>query len=144
MGCAFHHVCNAPFLSVADLPVFRYVSATPHKRAVRPRDAKTVESFGCGCYEFREGFIALTIPFNRIDAVESPRFMGAENATAGISEVQRLVLAEIRNNPNVTHEQIAVSIGKGRTVVVKAIRQLREAGLIERVGSNKSGWWRVL
>lgn len=54
------------------------------------------------------------------------------------------MLSDIRSDPNATHDQIAASIGKGRTSVVKAIRQLREGGYIERVGSNKSGWWKVL
>ena len=33
---------------------------------------------------------------------------------------------------------------EGATTAQKAVRRLREGGYIERVGSNKSGWWRVL
>ena len=104
---------------------------------------KIVEVYGRGCYEFREGSIALTIPFNRINAVEPAAPVDAAKDAGELSKVQAEVLAEIRNDPNATHDQIAASIGRGRTAVVKAIRQLREGGYIERVGSNKSGWWRV-
>ena len=105
---------------------------------------KIVEAYGRGCYEFREGSIALTIPFKRIDAVQPTMPSGTTSGDGELSIVEAEVLAEIRNDPNVTHDQIAASIGRGRTAVVKAVRSLRESGRIERVGSNKSGWWRVL
>ena len=105
---------------------------------------KIVEAYGRDCYEFREGSIALTIPFNRINALDSATHSGSTKGANELSKVQVEVLAEIRSDPNATHDQIAASIGKGRTAVVKAIRQLREGGYIERVGSNKSGWWKVL
>ena len=101
-------------------------------------------AYGRDCYEFREGSIALTIPFNRINALEPATHSGSTKGADELSKVQAEVLAEIRSDPNATHDQIAASIGKGRTAVVKAIRQLREGGYIERVGSNKSGWWKVL
>ena len=53
-------------------------------------------------------------------------------------------MEEIRNNPNITKEQIRSRTGKGKTAVDDGIRFLRKNGFIERVGSNKSGYWKVL
>ena len=69
---------------------------------------------------------------------------GAEEVQAPPSSTQQQVLDEIRNNPNVTHDKLAMAIGKSATTAQKAVRFLRENGYIERVGSDRAGWWRVL
>lgn len=53
-------------------------------------------------------------------------------------------LAEIRNNPNITKPKLADTLKIGKTTVDKGIAVLKEYGFIERVGSNKSGYWNVL
>ena len=54
------------------------------------------------------------------------------------------ILEEMRNNPNVTHEQLEKLVGVGRTAIQNNISYLRNNGFIERIGSNKNGWWKVL
>ncbi len=105
---------------------------------------KIVEAYGRDCYEFRPGSIALTIPFNRIDAARPNEPGVVAPAPAGLNRTQQQVLDEIRNNPNVTHDKLALAIGKSATTAQKAVRFLRENGYIERVGSDRAGWWRVL
>ena len=105
---------------------------------------KIVEVYGKDSYEFHEGFIALTIPFNRIDATEPEKPNPAVPALKGLNATQARVLDEIRNDPNITHEVLASAIGRSSTTAQKAVRFLRENGYIERVGSDRSGWWRVL
>lgn len=105
---------------------------------------KIVGAYGRDSYEFRPGSIVLTIPFNRIDAPEHTGQGSAADAPASLNRTQQQVLDEIRNNPNITHEKLASAIGKGVTTAQKAVRFLRENGYIERVGSDKAGWWRVL
>ncbi|MDY5787473.1 winged helix-turn-helix transcriptional regulator [Veillonella caviae] len=53
------------------------------------------------------------------------------------------ILEEIRNNPNITQVQLAQVIGVGVTTIENNIRFLKENGYIERVGSNKTGYWNV-
>ncbi|HAU84647.1 MAG TPA: hypothetical protein DCW90_03810, partial [Lachnospiraceae bacterium] len=57
---------------------------------------------------------------------------------------QKRVLQEIRNNPNITKKQIQDKIGKGKTTVDNGIAYLKESGYIEHVGSNKSGYWKII
>ena len=49
----------------------------------------------------------------------------------------------MRDNPNVTLPQLMIEIELGRTVIQNNVTYLRKNGLIERVGSNKTGYWKV-
>ena len=60
-----------------------------------------------------------------------------------LSSRQEEVLIEIRNNPNVTQPQLSQLIGIGITAIENNIKFLKENGYIERVGSNKTGYWKV-
>ena len=50
----------------------------------------------------------------------------------------------MRDNPNVTIEELHNMIGVSTTAIDNNIAFLRENGYIERIGSNKTGYWRVL
>ena len=103
-----------------------------------------VEAYGRDSYEFRDGSIALTIPFNRIDAVRLVSQSPVAKAPVNLNRTQRRVPEEIRNDPNATYDQPAAAVGRGKSTVNGAVRLLKELGYIERVGSDKSGRWRVL
>lgn len=45
--------------------------------------------------------------------------------------------------PESTLDEIAVAIGVTRRTVEKQVKKLKEAGIVVRVGSNKSGVWKV-
>ena len=49
----------------------------------------------------------------------------------------------MRDNPNVTLPQLMIEIGLGRTAIQNNVTYLRKNGLIERVGSYKTGYWKV-
>ncbi len=95
-------------------------------------------------FEFRENSIAVNLPFNRIDCdmVDNQ----ADNVVDKLNELndtQQKILMEIRNNPNVTQPQLTILVGVGKTAVQNNIVVLKRKGFIERVGSNKSGYWKV-
>jgi ATP-dependent DNA helicase RecG len=54
------------------------------------------------------------------------------------------VLAEIRNNPNVTKPQLAILCNLGKTSIDNNLSKLKALGYIRRVGSNKTGYWKVI
>ena len=54
------------------------------------------------------------------------------------------ILSEMRDNPNVTIEELHNMIGVSTTAIDNNIAFLRENGYIERIGSNKTGYWKVL
>ncbi len=50
----------------------------------------------------------------------------------------------MENIENITHPQLMNIIGIGKTALQNNISFLRKNGFIERVGSNKTGYWRVI
>lgn len=50
----------------------------------------------------------------------------------------------MRNDPNITTAQLRVILGCAETTVENNISYLRKNGYIERVGSRKSGYWKVI
>ena len=57
---------------------------------------------------------------------------------------RRKILTEMRDNPNITAEELRKILGISKTAVDNNISFLRENGYIERVGSKKAGYWNVL
>lgn len=109
---------------------------------------RIVGRYGRDCYEFRENSIVVTIPFDRIDsdrgaAGDKPTHNVGDNPIR-LNDTQRKVLDVMRDNPNVTHAQLMSSLGLGKTSIQNAVSYLRKSGVIVRVGSNKTGWWKVL
>ncbi len=49
----------------------------------------------------------------------------------------------MRNNPNVTTFELIDITGMKKTTVQKYIKELVEGNVIRRVGSDKTGYWKV-
>lgn len=108
------------------------------------------QRYGKEAYEFRENSIVVKIPFNWInvmgdkagDKVSDKSKM--EDEKSPLTKTQIRMLAEIRNNPNIIKPQLAVILNVGKTTVDNGITALKKYGYIERVGSNKTGYWKIL
>jgi Fic family protein len=50
----------------------------------------------------------------------------------------------IKANPHATAEELGLALGIGGRMVRKHIAVLREAKLIERIGGNKTGYWKII
>ncbi len=53
------------------------------------------------------------------------------------------IVAWMFQEPGITIPDIAKEINKSESTVEKTIKQLRQAGIVERVGSTKAGHWKV-
>lgn len=105
---------------------------------------RIVESYGKKVFDFSDNDITVTIPFNRINILEWGDKRGDKWGDKPLNESQKKVLQLISDNPNITKPQIASKLSIGKTTVDRAIDGLKERGLIERVGSNKTGYWKVI
>ena len=54
-----------------------------------------------------------------------------------------LILDYLRENPTATQKAIAEAIGKSRTTVQNAVKELQDKGFLEREGAKKNGRWIV-
>lgn len=107
---------------------------------------KITKLYGKDAFEFRENSIIVKIPFNWIN-VKGDKVGDKVDDKVGdirLSVTQGKILAAIRNNPNITKPQLAALIGVGKTTIDNGIVYLKKNGLIERVGSNKNGYWKAL
>lgn len=93
--------------------------------------------YGEGAFDFSDNDITVTIPFNFINE------MGNKVGDKSLNDSQTRVLAEIRNNPNITKPQLMIICHLGKTSIDKIISVLKEKGYIERIRSNKSGCWKA-
>lgn len=111
---------------------------------------KTIESFGTGfsrvfalCnkadikYNYGNNDFGFVFEFIRTQNVPI-------NVPIKLSDTETFVYNIIRNKFGIKKAQIAVELGKTEMTVQRAIKRLTELGLIERVGSNKSGYWKVV
>lgn len=87
----------------------------------------------------------VTIPFNRINGNSSRKVRDKVNYNVRdkVNKTQAGILKEMRNNPNVTLPQLMVLLNRGKISIQNNVSFLRKNGFIERVGSNKNGYWKV-
>ena len=70
--------------------------------------------------------------------------VGDKVGDKSLNASQIKVLAEIRNNPNITKPQLSIRCNLGKTSIDNILSKLKELGYIKRVGSNKTGYWEVI
>lgn len=61
-----------------------------------------------------------------------------------MTSTDEYILKVLETNGRVTAIRIAEVLGVSESTVRRSFRRLREYGLIERIGSNKAGYWRVV
>ena len=64
--------------------------------------------------------------------------------TVSKEAIKANILSYVRENPNTSYQKIAESTGVVRSTVGKYLKEMIEAGLIKRVGNNKSCYWEIL
>ena len=61
-----------------------------------------------------------------------------------LSKIEKLILEIILENPEITQVNIATKLYKAPKTIQRGIASLKEKGIIERIGSNKKGYWKVM
>ena len=67
----------------------------------------------------------------------------SEKLSDKLSDKEKLALELLVEDPGYTSPQIADKMGVSRVSVTKYLKALKEKGLIERVGSDRKGYWKV-
>lgn len=102
-------------------------------------DAKT------DCSGFIE-FILTAIEESLQEAIQ----MGQDHETPGQTprktpgKTPERILDLLRDAPGLTIPELAANLGKSESAIERAIRKLREAGRLLRIGPDKGGHWQVL
>ena len=110
---------------------------------------KIVENYSKDAFDFRENSIVVTIPFNKNRKIGNNIGNNVGNNVIptrkhGLNETRKKILSEMRHNPNITKAELIIIIGISDTAIDNNIKYLKDNKYLERVGSNKDGYWKVL
>ena len=67
-----------------------------------------------------------------------------KNDTIKLTDADERVLAEIKQNVNITTFKLMDNTGLARPTIARALKTLQDNGIITRVGSRKFGYWEIL
>lgn len=67
----------------------------------------------------------------------------SEKLSDKLSEKEQKTLEILIEDPGYTSPQIAEKLNVSRVSVTKYLKTLKEKGLIERIGSDRKGYWRI-
>ena len=86
------------------------------------------------------------ITFKRPNAVEnnSGQIGGQMGGQMSGQTTIEQVFALIKNNPNITRKQLVEKTGKASSFVQKCINKLKLEQRIQRIGSDRNGYWQIV
>lgn len=101
----------------------------PYCRTIGARRPIVVRDYGEQAFTFSDNMIAVTIPFAR--------------KNVPVNDTEQKILSILLDDPTLNYEEIATIWGKTRKTIMRNIQTLKEKGLMEREGSDKTGSWVV-
>lgn len=66
-----------------------------------------------------------------------------ETVTASLSDIEKRVLEAITNNPTISYGELSLSLKVARASIGRAVSSLKDKGIIQREGSDKTGRWLI-
>ncbi len=57
--------------------------------------------------------------------------------------VKRSILHQLKQNPKANYNELADKTGYSAATIKRHIQELKKLGLIERIGSDKTGYWKI-
>ena len=97
---------------------------------------KIVDVYGESAYEIDNDAITVTIPFKWIKDIKI-------NKEIKLNNTSRNIISEIENNRRIKKYEIAKTLAIAQSTVDYNISLLKKEGIIERIGSNKNGYWKL-
>ena len=61
-----------------------------------------------------------------------------------MESTQDKILYLIRENPRITQTMMSNELGFARSTISSNLQKLKEKGIIERIGSDRNGYWKIL
>jgi Fic family protein len=69
---------------------------------------------------------------------------GVNDENGGVSLLQKQIIDFMQQNPQISVAEIAKQSNKPRRTIENNVKKLKEKGIISRVGSDKTGSWKIL
>lgn len=84
---------------------------------------------------------AFALELSRDERNISPKNGGING---GITETELTLLSLLKQSPSMTNAELAKASGKSERTVSRLLAALKNKKLIHRIGSNKTGYWKVM
>lgn len=75
-------------------------------------------------------------------SVQTKENFGVKGEKPGKTSVQ--IISLMKNNANITTQEIAENLNRSKRAVEMQIKKLREQGIIRRIGADKNGHWEIV
>ena len=102
-----------------------------------------VSTYGKNIFELSDESIKVTIPYNWQHKFEELVDNQVDKLVDKLSKTEKIVFDAIKDNPRLSQPELAIRCNVGKTTIQNVIIKLKELNLIERVGSNKTGYWEI-
>ncbi|MDD2260229.1 MAG: putative DNA binding domain-containing protein [Acholeplasmataceae bacterium] len=137
------------FYSGASLPVNDVLASIFLQLRISERSGrgvpKIVGRYGKEVIQIEKNRIIVTIPFDKIGVNSFVVSNKVSNKVSDKLNKTKLKMIElIRDNPNITINQFSIMLKLSEPAIKKNLKQLKESGHIQRIGSNKTGYWEVI
>ena len=100
-----------------------------------------IEKYGRDAFEISDNHIIVTVPF---DSEVMKSINVGINVGINLNAMERKIIELILNDPTLTAEKLSIEINKTKRTAERYLKSLQEKEYIERSGSNKNGYWKVL
>lgn len=102
-----------------------------------------VKEYGENSFEIEDTYIKCVIPFND-EVLSSIENVGIRNGiNDGLTKMEKDVLFYLNQNPKDTLANLSLKLNVTKRTIERTISQLKEKNVIERIGSKKSGYWKI-
>lgn len=93
--------------------------------------------YGKGVFDIKKDYISVTIPYN---------FLLNEKTYSFNKELSRkdVILYKLKESPYISYEELSSFLNIGITTLNKDINELKKEKKIERSGSKRKGYWKVI
>ncbi len=110
---------------------------------------KIIEKYGKEALDIHDTYINVIIPFNKkvANTMSSGKNDGkndGKNLSDELTDNEKRILLELINNPSIPYDTLVVELGISRRTVSRVFVSLVEKGFIERIGTNKKGYWKII
>ena len=105
-----------------------------------------IDAWGRGYKKIREGFEGAGLPMPKVE-----NFCGGvrvtlqrKNVVESMEKTSQKKIELIRNNAEITTQEMAEFIGIDRRNITRNIKKLQDQKIIRRIGGDKGGHWEVV
>lgn len=98
-----------------------------------------IDKYGKEAFYISDNTIIVTIPINKtlLETQDNDLYIK-------LKDIEKKVMLEIKENEKITMEMLSNKVGVSERYIEKIIKSLKEKRYLERIGSNKNGYWKIL